>query len=556
MKHKLKFLLLFVLSIAIAAGMDSCKKDETDPKAPQWWSQKDDKKNLAEPEQPDELIEDNRVKMFEQVITVEESEITSVTSDTTAHHYTITYNNAAPEIKPGNVVVVRDGNETRIILVTNANVSGNKAELDGPLGDLSYVFYDTKFRISTDPNVIGTEDSPVFRPRQSNSLQKKASFDIESDGESTELKFNYSRYLSWEFGTDTLYKHDANEQKIDWFDNKTLVQPSLIENPDLVISRIPSFSLEFSTDVKLKVTSEFVFTEPVESWWEEVLFLHAALFTINGEVEGSITLAPKAELSLKEQITWSKKRYELFKCPDVNIVFPVGPVPVDLVLRTPILADFELSVSGEMKLQLPIELKGGIKWGFSWDPGHNKGFTPEDVTFDWNFDFKPSLAAKAKVSAKISVYPEFRTFLYTEKIGATAVAPKAILNLEYGVGAKATLDFNLKNNFERKITAGIGTDFTGSVGFEAGLGFIVPFTSKYKNIKDVPISISKKFYESPTGLKIKDINGINFDNIFDNKGGFVDYQVVKDQPVSIKYTAMSAFDFFVHRDWEAFMPHI
>ncbi len=54
MKHKFKFLLLFVLSVAIAAGMDSCKKDETDPKAPQWWSQKDDKKNLAEPEQPEE----------------------------------------------------------------------------------------------------------------------------------------------------------------------------------------------------------------------------------------------------------------------------------------------------------------------------------------------------------------------------------------------------------------------------------------------------------------------------------------------------------------------
>ena len=210
MKRKLKLLVTLVLGITLMVGFNSCRKEssggiEPTPVNPTP-NNGDNDKPTPEPENP---FSDGEVKMFEQLVTVQESEITSVKSDTAAHHYTITYNNTAPEIKPGNVVVVRDGNETRIILVTNANVSGNKAELDGPLGDLSYVFYDTKFRISTDPNVIGTEDSPVFRPLQNNSLQKKASIDIESDGNSDELKFSYSNSKSWKFGTDTLYEHAA-----------------------------------------------------------------------------------------------------------------------------------------------------------------------------------------------------------------------------------------------------------------------------------------------------------------------------------------------------------
>lgn len=152
MKRILNFLMLLIFGIVLLVGAASCGKDSSgggieptpvnptpDPDKP-----KPDPVNPT----PDPTIGDGKVKVFEQVVPVKESEITSVKSDTAAHHYTITYNNAAPEIKPGNVVVVEDGDDVRIILVTEAKINGNTAELDGPLGDLSYVFYDTKLILS------------------------------------------------------------------------------------------------------------------------------------------------------------------------------------------------------------------------------------------------------------------------------------------------------------------------------------------------------------------------------------------------------------------------
>lgn len=557
MKQYLKFLMLLILSLALIAGINSCGKESSggiEPTPVNPTPNNGGGGGKPDPEKPDDKpIGDGKVNVFEQVVAVQESEITSVKSDTAAHHYTITYNNAAPEIKPGNVVVVQDGDETRIILVTEANVSGNTAELDGPLGDLSYVFYDTKFTITTNRDLKGTADVPVYYSDKS--LQKKSEADQEAENNLSEMKFSYKNFKEWSIGGDELME-SLFPKPIKWS------QPSLFSDEELGLSKSGvtndisgKLRLEFEAELDFDFTANFEFSEPVESTWGKLKFLCAGKFRISAEVGGSLSLSPKAELSIKDKLTFSKKRMKLFDCPDVMFTVPVGFIPLNVHFSTPIYADFDLSVAGEMTLQIPLELKGTLNWKCSYDAAGETGWNIEKPNLDWSFEFKPSFYAKAKVGLSLSVYPEFNTFLYTEKLGAPAVAPKAVLSAEYALGAGTGVNFDLKD-FESKPYAGVGSDFSASIGFEAALGFIVPFTTNYKSIKDFTLKGKEKFYQSPTALKIKSINGLNIENIYNSKGGLLDYGIIKNQPLSINYTAMSEFDLIVHRDWEAFMPHI
>ena len=168
MKHKFKLLLLFVLSVAIAAGAGCKKESNDDPPKPNPTPVKPEPKPEPEPENP---FVDENVQIFDNVIIVKSKEITNVISDTAAQHYTITYSGETPEIKPGNVVVVRDGDEARVILVFNVKKDGNTVELDGPLGDLSYVFHDTEFYLATDPSVVEADGISVYGP-EGTSLSK------------------------------------------------------------------------------------------------------------------------------------------------------------------------------------------------------------------------------------------------------------------------------------------------------------------------------------------------------------------------------------------------
>lgn len=105
---KLRFLILFTFAAVLLAGAESCsKKDETDQKIPQVTPQ-------------DSKTQENAMKaayhIFEQVVPIENESIQSVECDTANKKYSLTFSGEVPEIKTGNVVVVRDGDEPRIIL--------------------------------------------------------------------------------------------------------------------------------------------------------------------------------------------------------------------------------------------------------------------------------------------------------------------------------------------------------------------------------------------------------------------------------------------------------
>ena len=155
MKRKLKLLVTLMLGITLMVGFNSCGKESSggieptpvNPTPNNGGSGTD--KPTPEPDDkptPENPFGDGKVNVFEQVVAVQESEITSVTSDTAAHHYTITYKEKVPDIKTGSVVVVPDGDEVNIILVKKATISGKKVEMEGNLGDYSYVFYNTRSR--------------------------------------------------------------------------------------------------------------------------------------------------------------------------------------------------------------------------------------------------------------------------------------------------------------------------------------------------------------------------------------------------------------------------
>lgn len=503
MKHKLKLLLLFALSVAIAAGTYSCKKDEADPKTPQW-SQKDDKKNNAEPEKQGEPIEDNRVKMFEQVITVEESEITSVKSDTTAHHYTITYNNAAPEINPGNVVVVRDNDEVRIILVTNANVSGNKAELDGPLGDLSYVFYDTEFTVITNPQSQQETSGNTYLAERIRT----------ADGE-TRIQPSLSKIGgSFNLLNKTFECHKALEKR----------------NMDK-----DSVWIDFGLKAQIDLTAIFTFSKPVESLRQGIKFIKAgdytAVFTINGNFVSKLDIGAhmESEAVLSEITGGDNSNAVLLKNNFIGSHFidvQIGAFPLVIEFGADAFAEGNLSsrTAVDAKISLKDSIAGAI--GVVHSPVNGFQFVNR-FSNDW-FPPEFSFHGEADLTFGMSIYPLFHFYIYDEHVGGPGIAVKPTINTTVGLGTTISLGLgneNLNDDSYFSNTIKVSADLDLMVGWAEPVIFASDtYLERWDEIGTINIFKDACIYESPFGLRLVSLSTD---------------QIVKGQPVDVKYNVLA-----------------
>ncbi len=466
MKQYLKFLMLLILSIALIAGINSCGKESSggiEPTPVNPTPNNGGGGGKTEPDKPDDKpIGDGKVNVFEQVVAVQESEITSVKSDTAAHHYTITYNNDAPEIKPGNVVVVNDNGETRIILVTDAKIDGNTAELDGPLGDLSYVFFDTEFILTNCPDSIKDADCPVYTPTGGttfwgglesglgkNSRISKKGLNIEIEDPEFKPIFGISKdnqedYTSYgmKFGFEFSAKMNINN----------IIKPKL----------------------KIKNTNELMFkyyhkqTGIIKQRIGNKTFDRTAMIDNGFSVLGSTKIEGSIELKMEYNPTNPDDFRNIVMCNvvDKSFTFNVGIVPVVLNYGMDILADveYELKTGVNLVYSNEIELSGELGM-----------VRTEDGEFEPIIDAsakctqKSSCSAYGKASLKAAPLCPFIYASLVDK-GAVGLGLKIkpqLVELEAGANFSVTseeIDLSKVND-----NCGISLDMSSAFYLEAGL---------------------------------------------------------------------------------------
>ena len=507
MKQYLKFLMLLMLSIIMAIGINSCGKEssggiEPTPVNPTPNNGGGDKPDPTKPD--NNPIGDGKVKVFEQVVAVQESEITSVKSDTAAHHYTITYNNAAPEIKPGNVVVVQDGDDVRIILVTDAKINGNTAELDGPLGDLSYVFYDTEFTVVTNPAALDTATGNVYladRIRTKDGVVRSKSSLSKVGGTFTLLDKTFECHKALE-------KRNMDKDSV-WVD--------------------------FSLNTRLDLTAVFSFSKPVETLRQGLKFVKAgdfiACFSLSGNFVSKVDIGAHMESeAVWDEITGGDNSNSvLLKNNFIGSHFidvQIGAFP--LVIEFGADAFAEGKITSRTSIDTKISLKDSIagEVGVVHSPVNGFQFVNR-FSNDW---FPPELYlhGEADVTFSLSVYPLFHFYIYDEHVGGPGIAVKPTINTILGVGTTLSTGFgndNFNDDTYFSNTLKVTADLDLMVGWAEPVIFASDiYLERWDEIGTLNVFKDAVIYESPFGIRLKSLSTD---------------QIVKGEPVDVKFNVLA-----------------
>lgn len=543
MKQYLKFLMLLILSLALIAGINSCGKESSggiEPTPVNPTPNNGGGGGKPEPDKPDDKpIGDGKVNVFDNVISVQESEITSVASDTSAKHYTITYNADAPTIKPGNVVVVPDGDETRIILVTGAKINGNTAELDGPLGDLSYVFHDTEFILTTDPSVVQSDNIPIYTPADMPiSLQKKTESG-DKDGENTDKK-------------DEKPKDPSIKGKISWYNENG--KKGINSNLSVTLERgCATLSAEVGGDLAIVVKKgyydliqqQIVYFD--ENNKEQTLsFPKSEIDVSEFYVEGKLTLKHGASFKATA-LHWDnaetkdeKKEGIIYESPQGELDFVVAGVPVRLVGGVDMWGKSysEFNVAAEVGYDVTFTYDSKLGFRRYDDNRNDKTMYSLICSGEPKLESNISVNGYAKLTQSFCIAPLFWFSIYDKKLiggGLKLYTPR--ISTSVGAGVSYKLDGWLMNDDETSEQQHLNCGWQGHIDVDcaAQIGLYrerwfedetvfkpAPFDWNNKDGASLKsdggeIRIFRANYDAPANLIVSKISGVSDVWSVDNK---------------------------------------
>ncbi len=318
-KHLFSIGLVAVLMCALLA---SCKnEEETTPKNPSW--NVEPGKEL--PKTPTTQIGDGKVKVFEQVVKVDDGNVVNFDCDTVNNHYSVTFSGAVPEdVKPGKVLVVNKDKELTVVLVTGVEKSGNTAELEGLIGDLSYVFYDTEFAIAGDPSLVDNKDIPVYTPQNNEISLSKVKIG--------EIKFS-QKINDWNFSfkcsdeVKPTYTEDANGYRCSI---NTKVTPSFSINykKGTTISGEVTISGEIGMNTNFSFVYWNRYGKPVCERQADYDFYKAETLEQQFYIDGELSFVPSFTVEAKGEISTDDigKKVHLGEMLGVPISTPIGDV--------------------------------------------------------------------------------------------------------------------------------------------------------------------------------------------------------------------------------------
>ena len=308
---------------------------------------------------------------------------TILSCNTETGEYSLSFSETDPNIKEESVVVLETDSTSYIVLVTNVTKSGNIYNIKGRLGDLTNLFYDTEFTITTEGN--SPEPTRLRLPMYS---AKRKSVEIDEDGT---LR-----------ATGRLWNHKMEEQ-ID-----------LYKKGNTHAYTKSKFGLNFDYEVYLRFGDKQI----VEIAGKK--FFAAKNFYIDTKIKGDMNSSVDLYIDVEKETTFDlatneADKYVLLKhklFPSIPLKIPVGPVVIPIDLGVDLFADVSLKGGGEFHFNAGCGAKATAMIGAKYDGNVNNNITPYyDQPNVQIVPHDPTVSGKGRISGKVHIFPRIHAWV-------------------------------------------------------------------------------------------------------------------------------------------------
>ena len=427
----------------------------------------------------------NPPNVFPAVVNIDYDKATVALCDPAAGKYAIQFKDKVSTIKEGSVVIVEDGDEYRIVLVTQATTKGNRVDFSGKLGDLRYVFRNTKFtlRIGDEGESGGSGD--VYYPTKTGDQTASKSKTITLWDEPLSKD-----YTLWE-----LKKEDYPEWMIQ-------IPTTIEEHADL------SAHVEF--DPMLVADLEFEFGAERQDFLDGIAFAMAGAYDVRATISGDFHSSLDFNFNYKMDDVWDgivhggeRPRYyfdktELLKHDlfSKDFFFTVGGIPFVIHAGCDLFAEMMSTMHGEANLTFGVESDMHFMASVKVSPyrdqivDHNQEFD-----FDWD-GHEPVFSGKEDVELKWYLYPHFYFWIDYGVGPCLDIKPYASVDFGHG-GRKNLAELESFDDFYTWTT-------NGFVGLDWSVGLSTPLENYFYEVdavtKDLGNIAEWEFLKSPSGL--------------------------------------------------------
>ena len=399
--------------------------------------------------------------IFNSFVEFDLDKTTVTRCDTAQGKYTLSFSGSVPTIQAGNVVVVSTDTMASVVLVTDARTSGNTVNIDGVIGDLSYIFTDTEFTLSTDNNQTRSSEGNVYYPKD---LGTRASID--------KTIWSGSKHYTSEF----------------------------IKTKDVKVWTESNISSDINATIKFK------FKDKVKTTIQGITFVKAKKFDVDVSLRGNVTMSQdfnvhaiakgEVELSPKDKDKYALLKHNFF--PPKEIAFQVGPVPVFILFNSDLYADVSLTYDAKIDFSAGITAKIDGSIGAKYDGTTGDGLTPYN-TFGLSYETRtPTLTGEASIEGKLHVFPRIRALIYNVAGPSFDIKPYLKTNLD---GAfNISVDNRTDNYISSSLKNYIGLDC--AVGLSASNN-LLGYETWNKSTDDINIA-EFLIHDSPVDIIFKE----------------------------------------------------
>ena len=413
----------------------------------------------------------------DNVVATDPDDVTTLSSDAEAGNYVVEYANGVPsDLKAGSVVVLEEDGHYNVVLVTDAQVSGNRAEIKGQKGDISHIFHDVAFTYNSATNEVIVDSLPGQAVHRSISRVRRAA--------------------------NTGYK-----DKFNIFSLTKGFSKNLVESGD------SKLAVNGSVNANLDCEVHFEFFDKVNDVFDGYYFAKAEQFKMGFKLIGELTFKAGVSLDIAKKYTAyldnAKKplimREDFFK--PKTIKFSVYGVPVTIILGCDLLNYGWITFDGQGHVEKETSLTFRGEWGQDYDPSNLLGqvykeIKNADVTYT-----NPPAKVSGKVDVEAKVYPVIpRFFARVYDIVGPCIDLRPYFDWNMGGSFRENVDGT--GNWDDKDANGtpyMANYFNMSFGLDWGLGLSYGY---WERLEDDVWDCGKFFFdpvnfvESPSGLKL------------------------------------------------------
>lgn len=422
--------------------------------------------------------------IFDAFVNIDWSYTKLVSCNPETGKYILSYNDKDPMIKEESVIIVEKDSISYIVLVTEVKKDGNTYEIKGDLGDLSYIFYDTEFTLSTDDK----NDDTLL----ANHLYKPILAPIRKE---VDVGKNHIRV------TGSLWKDTSKEQT-----------HNLYKKGNVHAYTKSKFGLNLDYEVTIR------FGDKEREERQGKMFFRAKNYYVDGNIKGDMNAyygffidvvkeEQQFDIAPNEKDKYVLLKHKLF--PNIPIKFSIGTVPVLIVLGTDLFADVNLKGGGEFHFSTGIGADASTLIGAKYNPKDHNGVEIyyQKPTLSIT-PYSPTVSGKGMISGKLHIFPRVHAWLYGWAGPSFDIKPFLLADLSGG--------------FKKDLLQNDSSDYCAwSLKTYCGLDLAAGLSSSNmnyevwnKSTKDITV-YKYNLYESPVDIKF--IEAITTDTKEDNK---------------------------------------